>query len=76
MYLSIPLVGQPYIYMGENNSSHKNGETYYVIETGNHWIKEYGFVVWMTTEEDRFTKDIDYGCSVDMDYFRKYFWKP
>lgn len=71
----LPLIQQPYIYIGKDDEEHKNGETYYVIETGNHWIKEYGFVVWVTTEEDRLTKDIDYCISMSVDYFNENFWR-
>jgi hypothetical protein len=71
----VPLIGQPFIYTGKDNESHKNGETYHVIETGKHWIKEYGFVIWVTTEEDKHTKDIDYCMSCSIGYFNKNFWK-
>jgi len=72
---NVPLIGQPYRYTGKNTESHKNGETYYIVETGQHWIKEYGFVIWITTEEDRFTKDIDYCMSCSPTYFNSHFWK-
>jgi hypothetical protein len=69
-------MGQPYIYTGEDSEYHKNGETYYVIETGMHWYKEFGFVVWITTEENKHTTDIDYGMSMSVGYFKGNFWKP
>jgi hypothetical protein len=72
---NIPLIGQPYIYTGKDSESHKNGETYRVVETGNHWIKELGFVIWVTTEEHKNTKDIDYCMSCSVDYFHGHFWK-
>jgi hypothetical protein len=74
--LTIPLIGQPFIYTGEDSESYKNGGTYHVIQTGNHWNKEYGFVIWMTTEEYRDTTDIDLGCSMSVEYFNNTFWKP
>lgn len=74
--MEIPFMGQPYIYKGKDTENHLNGETYHVIETGQHWIKEYGFVIWMTTEEYKDTKDIDLGHSMSVEYFNGHFWKP
>lgn len=71
----VPLIGESYVYIGKNNECHKKGHTYHVIETGQHWDKEYGFVIWVTTEEYPNVVDIDYGCSCSLDYFRKNFWK-
>lgn len=71
----VPLIDQRYLYTGEDTSTFKNGESYRVVATGDHWIKEYGFVVWMTTEEDKDTNDIDFCCSLDLTYFKKNFWK-
>lgn len=68
-------MGQKYIYVGKNNEFHKNGETYSIIETGEHWIKAFGYVIWMTTAEYPNTNDIDYGLSVDVSYFKSNFWR-
>jgi hypothetical protein len=73
---NVPLLKQPYIYTGKDRESYKNGETYYVIETGYHWIKELGYVVWMTNEEYKDTTDIDYGVSMSVGDFHNNFWKP
>ncbi|MNJ90059.1 hypothetical protein D3C87_76510 [compost metagenome] len=73
---NVPLIKQKYIYVGKDNDCHKNGKTYVVIDTGYHWIKEYGFVVWMTYEDCTRTDDIDLGISMDLGYFNSSFWKP
>lgn len=66
---NLPLPTTRIIYTGEDNECHKNGETYTVIETGNHWMKELGYVIWVTTEEYKDTRDIDYGMSCSIGYF-------
>jgi|GEM_PF-4649804 len=71
----IPLINQPYIYIDQDCSSFTNGNTYRVIETGQHWYKEFGLCVWMTNDECPNTKDADYGTSVSIDEFHKCFWK-
>lgn len=68
-------MGQKYIFVGKDNEDHKNGKTYSVIATGEHWMKELGFVIWVTTEEYPNTTDIDYGISVDETYFKTNFWR-
>ena len=68
-------MGQKYIYVGKDTEYHKNGKTYSVIETGEHWMKELGFVIWVTTEEYPNTTDIDYGIAVDVTYFKTCFWR-
>lgn len=65
----VPLIGQKFIYVGKDNECHKSGETYRVIGTGYHWIREYGFVVWMTTEHYKNTCDIDYGMAMSASSF-------
>lgn len=69
----LPLPTIKYMFIGEDNEDHLCGEFYTVIETGWHWIKEFGHVIWVTTEEDRNTTDIDYGLSCSIDYFQKNF---
>jgi hypothetical protein len=72
---NIPLIAQPYIYIGEDDHDHKLGEIYRVVETGYHWIKEAGFVIWVTTEEYKDTTDKDYCMAVGVKYFNENFWK-
>lgn len=69
------LIGQKYIYVGQNNQEFTNGESYRVIMSGLHWEKDYGFVVWMTTDNFPDTTDCDYGCSMSLPYFTQNFWR-
>lgn len=73
----IPLINQPYIYIGETNSSHINGVSYKVIETGYHldFHGKQHFYIWTTNEESPNTKDIDYASWLSVDYFSKNFWR-
>lgn len=73
---NVPLIRQEYIYVGRDTEFHKKGETYYVVETGYHWVKEYGFVIWVATKENRNLNDLDLCWSMSVDYFNGNFWKP
>ncbi len=69
------LVGESYIYTGKDNISHKNGKTYQVVSIGEHWVKEFGNVIWVTTEKYGDTLDIDYCHSYSPKYFKHHFYK-
>lgn len=72
---NVPLIGQAYIFQGKDEYLHEIGKTYRVVATGFHWIKAYGFVVWVTTNEYPETTDIDYCMSYHIDAFHQDFWK-
>lgn len=74
-FFDTPLIRQPYIYTGRDDEHFTNGETYYVIESGYHWIKEWGFGLWITNDDDKTTTDIDYGVFLSKEDFRKSFWQ-
>lgn len=67
--------GKKYIYLGKNEERYTNGSTYKFIESGYHWRKEWGFVVWMTTNEYPDSMDTDYGCAFPPAEFKRYFWE-
>lgn len=67
----IPYASEKYYYTGISNEYFSTGKQYTVIETGGHWLKEWGCGAWMTTDEYPNTKDIDYGCFVSYADFEK-----
>lgn len=71
---AIPLTGTEYFYIGQNTNTHQHGQIYQVVETGIHWIKEFGVVVWITTEENKQTRDIDDCQAFRLDVFHRLFW--
>lgn len=66
-----PYMSETYYYVGETNEYFTQGNQYVIIETGNHWIKEYGEVAWLTCDDYPNTKDIDFGVVVDINNFGK-----
>lgn len=66
-----PYMSETYYYVGETNEYFTQGNQYVIIETGNHWIKEYGEVAWLTCDDYPNTKDIDFGVAVDINNFGK-----
>lgn len=72
---NLPLPFQDYYYIGESYREHIQGEKYTVVETGFHWHKEFGYVVWITTESDKDTRDVDYCMSCDVNWFHENFKK-
>lgn len=72
----IPMIqGKKYIYLGKNSELHTHGSTYRFIESGYHWWKELGFVIWVTTNEYPNSKDSDFGCAFPPAEFKRYFWE-
>lgn len=72
----LPLIRQAYIYAGEDNEDYINGETYYIAGIEDERINGYEVTIWVTTEENRLTNDIDYCCPFDLNLFERHFWKP
>ncbi|ENR4630960.1 hypothetical protein ACEVOE_000399 [Staphylococcus pseudintermedius] len=68
----LPYASEKYYYIGTNNEYFTCGEQYIVVETGQHWFKEWGQGIWFTTDETPNTKDIDYCCFISYDDFEKH----
>lgn len=71
--IKLPLIGQSYIFTGDDVNEHKNGETFYVVETGQHWYKEVGLGIWLSNDDQE--RDVDYCWAVSPGYFNSNFWK-
>ena len=67
-----PLINEKYYYTGLNSDYFTNGKRYKVVETGQHWFKEWGEGAWMTTDEYPNTSDVDYACFVPYKEFGKH----
>lgn len=70
---NLPLPEEEYVYVGVDTEYHICGEFYTVVSTGFHWCKELGYVIWITTEEDKNTRDVDYCMSISPEQFKNTF---
>lgn len=73
---SVPLMTTRHLFTGESDQCFTTGHYYTVIESGYHWIKEYGFGIWLTCDDYPETTDSDLGVFMSVDDFTKQFFTP
>lgn len=70
------LMHTPCYYKGESDEFYTKGKMYHIMCSGEHWHRDLGFGVWVTTDE--YTKDDgwdeDYGVFFTADDFFQYFF--
>lgn len=71
--IDLPVMLTKVYYIGNDTELHKKGNQYTVIESGFHWMKELGYVIWVTTDEHPDTRDYDCGMSFKPEDFDLYF---
>lgn len=60
------------MYIGKTSEWHQLGEEYLAIESGFHWLKHVGFVIWVTNEHYH-TTDTDFCTEFTVKEFKKNF---
>lgn len=76
----VPLVYQPFVYVGPVCEAYTPGDIYYPVSSGYHWWKPIGFVIWVSCNGHRKTPpinsdDVDYCEEFSVEAFYRHFWK-